>query len=258
MEAMANIIRTVKDNRGKYEKIDHRPLEDERLSYAARGVLGYLLTKPPGWKITPDDILRRQPGARRLGRDGLRAVFRELEEFGYMSRHPGHASDDGRWEWEHRVYESPFLNPHFSQISPSTPYRTTETRSTETRSTDSRRRQRRRYSNNSDLATTHEATTHEANTHSEPTHHPVSVEAKSRFDHKTRKAYAQAHKMGPGWLVESRSGKFDEVIEDWLEACAVAAKTCKACGKTSPCELADQGECYHPDVFTNEVREVAG
>ena len=257
-----NIIRTVKDKRGKYEKIDHRPLEDERLSYAARGVLGYLLTKPPGWKIQPEDLLRRQPEARRLGRDGVRAVFRELISFGYMSRHQVHR-EDGTFEWEHRVYESPFMNPHFSQISPSTPNQTLDSQTLDDQTLGSQRRQRRRYSNYTHEAITHEAITHESNnTHSAQERTGVSGE-KSEWDHKTRKEYARVHKLGAGWLVVSETGKFDQVVGDWVEACRVAAQTCKACGKTSPCELADQGDCYHPDVCErmrpdDEIREVAG
>jgi len=43
------IIR-LKHGRAPFVVIDRRVLEDERLTWAARGVLGYLLAKPDDWQ----------------------------------------------------------------------------------------------------------------------------------------------------------------------------------------------------------------
>ena len=56
--ASATIIR-VKHRRAPFVVIDRRVLEDERLTWAARGMLGYLLAKPDDWKLRITDLQRR-------------------------------------------------------------------------------------------------------------------------------------------------------------------------------------------------------
>ncbi|MEW6213460.1 MAG: hypothetical protein AB1631_34515, partial [Acidobacteriota bacterium] len=118
---MKSINRTVKEGRSPYEKIDHRPLEDARLSYAARGVLGYLLTKPADWEIRFEDLFRREAPlfGRKTGKARLRAALRELKALGYLARIRVREVD-GTFRWTTAVYETPLLNPHFSQIHPQT------------------------------------------------------------------------------------------------------------------------------------------
>lgn len=61
--------------------------EDARLSWAARGLLVYLLGKPDNWKISVESLRRQTEGARvRTGRDGIYALLSELEQAGYLSR----------------------------------------------------------------------------------------------------------------------------------------------------------------------------
>ena len=55
---MPTIIR-VKHKRAPFVVIDRRVLEDERLTWAARGVLGYLLAKPDDWQLRITDLQRR-------------------------------------------------------------------------------------------------------------------------------------------------------------------------------------------------------
>ena len=78
---MATIVR-VAHGRDPYVVIDRRPLEDERLSWAARGVLGYLLAKPDNWTLRIEDLRRRGD----LGRDALYAILKQLQHFGYVVR----------------------------------------------------------------------------------------------------------------------------------------------------------------------------
>jgi hypothetical protein len=51
-------------------------VEDTRLSWAARGLLAYLLSRPDDWKVLVNDLKRRG----NLGRDGIYALLRELRE----------------------------------------------------------------------------------------------------------------------------------------------------------------------------------
>ena len=67
--------------RDRFLVIDQRAIEDERLSWAARGLLGYLLSKPDDWKVLVNDLRKRGD----LGRDGIYRLLRELRDTGYMT-----------------------------------------------------------------------------------------------------------------------------------------------------------------------------
>lgn len=61
--------------------IENSMFEDSRLSWKAKGLLGYLLTKPNGWTVRIKDLEKH-------GTDGerkIRAGLKELQEFGYLS-----------------------------------------------------------------------------------------------------------------------------------------------------------------------------
>jgi len=66
--------------RDRFLIIDQRAIEDERLSWAARGLLAYLLSKPDDWKVLVNDLRKRGD----LGRDGIYRLLRELRDTGYM------------------------------------------------------------------------------------------------------------------------------------------------------------------------------
>ena len=70
---MPTIIR-VKHRCAPFVVIDRRMLEDERLTWAARGVPGYLLAKPDDWQLRITDLQRRG----NLGRDALRRILQHL------------------------------------------------------------------------------------------------------------------------------------------------------------------------------------
>jgi len=66
--------------RDRFLIIDQRAIEDERLSWAARGLLGYLLSKPDDMKVLVNDLRKRG----NLGRDGIYRLLRELRDIGYI------------------------------------------------------------------------------------------------------------------------------------------------------------------------------
>ncbi len=57
--------------------------QDSSLSWAARGLLVYMLSMPPKWHFHEHDLVNRSP----MGRDHLRSIVRELEAHGYLQRH---------------------------------------------------------------------------------------------------------------------------------------------------------------------------
>lgn len=66
--------------RYRFVTINQDAVEDSRLSWAARGLLGYLLSRPDDWKVLIKDLQRRGD----LGRDGIYTLLRELRETGYV------------------------------------------------------------------------------------------------------------------------------------------------------------------------------
>ena len=74
---------------GQFALIPNATLRDPRLSYAARGILAELLTRPDGWDETMENIYdrrRRERGAGAEGRRAIAAAWSELESAGYLRR----------------------------------------------------------------------------------------------------------------------------------------------------------------------------
>lgn len=88
--------------RRRFTTICNEAVEDTRLSYRARGVLLWLLSKPDDWKI--NSRLIAEYGTE--GRDAVIAALKELEVVGYIRRvkvqRPG-----GTWITQTFLYESP-------------------------------------------------------------------------------------------------------------------------------------------------------
>ncbi len=76
---MANtIIRAPRRNRCLV--LDQRIIDDTRLSWAARGMLAYLLSRPDNWEVRVKDLQRRG----NLGRDGTYRLISDLRSTGYV------------------------------------------------------------------------------------------------------------------------------------------------------------------------------
>ncbi len=67
-------------HRERYTVIDNRILENASLSWAARGVLAYLLSRPDDWRVMVKELQRRSE----LSRDGVYTLLRELKTAGYL------------------------------------------------------------------------------------------------------------------------------------------------------------------------------
>jgi hypothetical protein len=66
--------------RHRFVIIDQAAVEDARLSWAARGLLAYLLSRPDDWRVLINDLKKRG----NLGRDGIYTLLRELRCAGYV------------------------------------------------------------------------------------------------------------------------------------------------------------------------------
>ena len=71
----------------RFSIVDNKVIEDERLSFKARGLLIYMLSKPDDWKFYTEEL------AKRSNKDGISAIktaLNEIEDTGYLTRKQGH------------------------------------------------------------------------------------------------------------------------------------------------------------------------
>lgn len=93
-------IRVAKD--GDYSVIKNDPFRNATLSWEARGVLAYLLTKPDDWEVRVNDLIKQGPS----GRDVMRRILRELTLAGHLHR-IRLQRPNGTFEWISELYETP-------------------------------------------------------------------------------------------------------------------------------------------------------
>jgi hypothetical protein len=74
--------------------------QDKNLSIQAKGIMNYLLTKPPGWKGQVWDIINNN----RTGETAIRIAIRELVEARYMELKSFPRKDDGRFQGKYYVF----------------------------------------------------------------------------------------------------------------------------------------------------------
>lgn len=85
-----------------WSQILNEGVHDTRLSWAGRGILWYLLTKPDGWQVRTEHL------AKQSDVDGLRIVkagLRNLEVNGYLIRWCDRG-EGGRLQWKSEIFES--------------------------------------------------------------------------------------------------------------------------------------------------------
>lgn len=90
-----------------FTRILNDPLQDERLSFKARGLLAYMLSKPDNFRFYIDELVRHTTE----GKDSIRAGMKELEQLGYIHRYPVKNERGKIMSWELDIYESPSLRP---------------------------------------------------------------------------------------------------------------------------------------------------
>lgn len=91
---------------GGYQALPNQLLNDARLSFRARGLLAYMLARPPSWTFSAERI--RAEGTE--GREAVAAALRELARAGYY-RADRYQRPDGRFGMVTHVAESPDLLP---------------------------------------------------------------------------------------------------------------------------------------------------
>ena len=105
-----SIIRTVKNAENPFVMIDRRIFENDGLSLKAKGLLGYLLSRPDNWAICMADLVKRTKD----GKASVRSAIEELENCSYVTK--VQLRDGNLFNgYEYTVHELP-LNPVNSTV----------------------------------------------------------------------------------------------------------------------------------------------
>jgi hypothetical protein len=109
-------IRTIK-RENPFSQIDRFVFEsDPSISWKAKGLMGYLLTRPDNWKINFKDLVKRAKD----GREAVTSGLKELQNAGYIHYYQERTEDGKFGEWIYDVYERPEFNPLWRHNPPFT------------------------------------------------------------------------------------------------------------------------------------------
>lgn len=103
---METIIRVIKDYAADpFARIDKIPLNDPAISYKAKGILSYILSKPDGWQVNVKDLEKHGTDQDKSIRSGLR----ELELNQYARRFKIIDARTKRIiKWVYQIHERPY------------------------------------------------------------------------------------------------------------------------------------------------------
>ena len=97
-----NEIIRIQKKQNNFVMLDKGFIDDDRLSFKAKGILTYLLSKPDNWKVIVKDLINHSA-------DGKAAIYsglKELQKHGYYKKSP--VRENGVIaRWESVVYECP-------------------------------------------------------------------------------------------------------------------------------------------------------
>src|SRR6266496_506367 len=86
----------------EYVVVPNGIARDRRLSFRARGLLVMLLSLPPDWRVTTDQLAEDNPE----GREQVRKAMAELRSSGYVVTHR-EQGDKGLWRTRLEVFDTP-------------------------------------------------------------------------------------------------------------------------------------------------------
>ena len=99
-----NEVIRVRKRPSNFVMMDKTFLEDDRLSFKAKGILAYLLSKPDDWKVIVGNLVNSSKD----GKASVYAGLKELKECGYYEKVPIRNEQGTRIiRWESTVYEVP-------------------------------------------------------------------------------------------------------------------------------------------------------
>lgn len=108
----SSIFRIVKNPDNPYVMVDKRFVNNPNLSWRAKGILLYLLSKPDDWKVIETDIIKHA----KEGRDCVRTAVRELERHGYLIKEQQRNASGQITGVAYNVYELPYCDRKSEEI----------------------------------------------------------------------------------------------------------------------------------------------
>lgn len=100
------IFRTMKNEDNPFVMIDRRPIENPDLSWKAKGILTYLLSRPDNWIVRLGDLVKRSPD----GVYAIRGAINELKNAGHVYTKEIRDEQGKFVRYELEVYELPFTS----------------------------------------------------------------------------------------------------------------------------------------------------
>lgn len=95
-------VRVVKNKDNPYVMFNKTALNDPNLSFKAKGIFAYLMSKPDDWVIYVKDLQNNSAD----GRDAVYGGLEELRKYGYLMK-VKHRNNKGQYEWEETLFELP-------------------------------------------------------------------------------------------------------------------------------------------------------
>lgn len=106
MTKPVTIIRTQHGKENPYFQMSRATAQNRELTWEARGMMSYFLSKPDDWDIKISDLQQK------CGRDKVNATIKELEQAGYLRKERDRRPDGTYGAVAYRVYEHPLTeNP---------------------------------------------------------------------------------------------------------------------------------------------------
>ncbi len=102
------IFRVVHDPKNPYVIVDKRPFEKPYMSWKAKGLLGYLLSRPDDWTVRLGDLVKRSTDKMHATRQALRELVMAGHALQVEYRHPNGKYAGTVYEVHERpLYENP-------------------------------------------------------------------------------------------------------------------------------------------------------
>lgn len=93
----------------RFSIIDNQLIEDKRLTWGARGLLEYMLSKPDDWKFYMSELITHSDND---GRDKTYGYLKELKKYGYVIRKQNRNSKGKFAAQDLIVTDIPVISPH--------------------------------------------------------------------------------------------------------------------------------------------------
>jgi len=101
-----NIYRVVKNASNRFTQITNELIENKNLSFKAKGIMAYILSKPDDWQVYEVDIINHATDGKTAVSNGVK----ELIEENYIKREMKR-NDKGQFKgYNYTVYEVPYNN----------------------------------------------------------------------------------------------------------------------------------------------------